>query len=74
MAEVIDCSDKLFVDFCHEIRGFKFEYFSADSNCQTLNCEYDCQKSLEGGVCICPAGKTVSNDSRSCIGKFQIDS
>ncbi len=34
-----------------------------------MNCEHDCKKSLEGGVCTCPEGKKVANDTRTCVGE-----
>ena len=42
--------------------------FTATTLCSSLGCEYDCRSSLEGGVCVCPEGKKVANDSRTCIG------
>ncbi|KAJ8668102.1 hypothetical protein QAD02_009765, partial [Eretmocerus hayati] len=35
--------------------------------CNTLNCQYQCQASPTGGVCYCPEGRILANDSRSCI-------
>ena len=42
---------------------------AANSLCASLDCEYVCRSSLEGGSCACPDGKKLANDSRSCIGK-----
>ena len=53
------------------IQGYSFCIFcllSATTLCSSLGCEYDCRSSLEGGVCVCPEGKKVANDSRTCIG------
>ena len=47
-----------------------FYLFAAKSLCSTLGCEHECVPSLEGGVCICPEGKKVANDSRTCIGNL----
>ena len=44
-------------------------FITATTLCTSLNCEHDCKSSLEGGVCTCPKGKKVANDSKSCIGK-----
>uniref|UniRef100_A0A4W6E5T0 Low density lipoprotein receptor-related protein 2b n=1 Tax=Lates calcarifer TaxID=8187 RepID=A0A4W6E5T0_LATCA len=35
--------------------------------CSTLSCEYLCHPSPQGGVCYCPDGFVVANDSRSCV-------
>ena len=43
--------------------------FTATTLCSSLGCEHECRSSLEGGICVCPEGKKVANDSRTCIGK-----
>ncbi|KAL7294867.1 hypothetical protein TKK_0011791 [Trichogramma kaykai] len=35
--------------------------------CSTLGCQFQCQASMTGGVCYCPEGRVLANDSRSCI-------
>ncbi|TNN03863.1 hypothetical protein fugu_000892 [Takifugu bimaculatus] len=35
--------------------------------CSALSCEYLCHSSPQGGVCYCPDGFIVANDSRSCV-------
>lgn len=47
---------------------FEF-FFAATTNCASLGCEYKCQASLTGGACYCPEGRTISNDSRTCVDK-----
>ena len=46
--------------------------FTATTLCSSLGCEHECRSSLEGGICVCPEGKKVANDSRTCIGKIII--
>lgn len=42
--------------------------YSASKLCETLNCEFKCRSSLEGGVCYCNAGMTINPvDKRTCI-------
>lgn len=48
---------------------FYFVCFTATSNCPTLECEYKCQASLNGGACYCPEGKKIDTNNKSCIGK-----
>lgn len=31
-----------------------------------MNCEHKCGPSLTGGVCYCPAGRSLASDNRSC--------
>lgn len=45
-------------------------YFSATILCNSLGCQHKCQASPAGGVCSCPEGRILANDSRSCIGKI----
>ena len=51
---------------------YKYNPFlvTATTLCSSLGCEYECRSSLEGGICVCPEGKKVANDSRTCIGKI----
>ncbi|XP_043484789.1 low-density lipoprotein receptor-related protein 2 [Leptopilina heterotoma] len=35
--------------------------------CNSLGCQHKCQASPAGGVCSCPEGRILANDSRSCI-------
>uniref|UniRef100_A0A3P8VV89 EGF-like domain-containing protein n=1 Tax=Cynoglossus semilaevis TaxID=244447 RepID=A0A3P8VV89_CYNSE len=35
--------------------------------CSSLSCEHHCHASPDGGICSCPSGYIVRNDSRSCI-------
>lgn len=36
--------------------------------CETLNCEFKCRSSLEGGVCYCDSGMTINPvDKRTCM-------
>lgn len=42
-------------------------YVSASTYCPALGCEHKCGLSLTGGVCYCPPGRQLANDSRSCI-------
>ncbi|XP_024940882.1 low-density lipoprotein receptor-related protein 2 isoform X2 [Cephus cinctus] len=35
--------------------------------CGALSCQYKCHASPDGGVCSCPEGRILGNDSRSCI-------
>lgn len=37
--------------------------------CSGLVCLYGCKRSPTGGVCDCPTGRVLANDSRTCIGK-----
>ncbi|XP_053722161.1 low-density lipoprotein receptor-related protein 2 [Synchiropus splendidus] len=37
------------------------------NRCSTLSCEYRCHSSPQGGVCYCPEGYVVANDSRTCV-------
>lgn len=58
---------------CGPIKGLlskikKLLSFTATTLCSSLLCEHECRSSLEGGVCVCPEGKKVANDSRTCIG------
>ena len=40
----------------------------ASKLCDSLNCEFKCRASLEGGVCYCDTGKTINPvDKRTCI-------
>ena len=41
--------------------------FTATTLCKSLSCEYDCKPSLDGGVCTCPDGKKLSNDTKTCL-------
>ncbi|XP_012271678.1 low-density lipoprotein receptor-related protein 2 [Orussus abietinus] len=34
--------------------------------CPLLSCQYNCQSSPAGGVCICPEGQVLANDTRTC--------
>lgn len=38
--------------------------------CAALSCEHKCHTSPQGGVCFCPDGFIVANDSRSCAGEI----
>lgn len=40
---------------------------TASANCPALGCEHKCGPSLIGGVCYCPPGRTLANDTRSCV-------
>lgn len=42
-------------------------FLAASTYCPALGCEHKCGPSLTGGVCYCPAGRTLANDTRSCI-------
>jgi low density lipoprotein-related protein 2 len=35
--------------------------------CSSLECEYDCKESLDGGVCVCQTGRKLSNDTKTCV-------
>ncbi|KAF7989294.1 hypothetical protein HCN44_007968 [Aphidius gifuensis] len=35
--------------------------------CSTLGCQYKCQASPIGGVCYCPEGRVLANNSGNCI-------
>ncbi|MBN3296498.1 LRP2 protein, partial [Amia calva] len=35
--------------------------------CSTLSCQHQCHSSPQGGVCYCPDGFIVANDSRTCV-------
>ncbi|CAB4061164.1 LRP2 [Lepeophtheirus salmonis] len=37
------------------------------SLCDSLFCEFDCKSSLEGGICSCPSGRQLANDTKTCI-------
>ena len=39
--------------------------------CDRLSCSYKCQASLTGGMCYCPEGRVLANDSTACVGKCQ---
>ncbi|KAI5717758.1 hypothetical protein M8J77_010754 [Diaphorina citri] len=43
------------------------ETVCSTKSCSLLNCEFTCQASPTGGVCQCPEGQKVANDSRTCI-------
>ena len=43
---------------------------SANAQCPSLGCKHQCNPSLEGGICICPSGQKVGNDTRSCVGNY----
>jgi len=45
----------------------------SQSQCASLGCDHACRSSLEGGVCFCPNGKKVANDSRSCIDRNECE-
>ena len=41
--------------------------------CSSLNCEFTCKSSLEGGVCTCQTGQKLANDSRTCVDKNECE-
>ena len=41
--------------------------------CGSLNCEFNCKSSLEGGVCTCQTGQKLANDSRTCVDKNECE-
>ena len=45
----------------------------SDTLCSSLGCEYDCRRSLEGGVCTCPKGQKVAPDGKSCVDKNECE-
>ena len=45
-------------------------FISAKTLCGSLGCEHECKSSLEGGVCTCPQGKKLANDTKTCIGEI----
>ena len=67
-------------DACCKIPGFasrhkallfnKSLFIAAKTLCGSLGCEHECKSSLEGGVCTCPQGKKLANDTKTCIGKI----
>ncbi|XP_037092504.1 low-density lipoprotein receptor-related protein 2-like [Pollicipes pollicipes] len=34
--------------------------------CESLQCEYNCRPSMDGGMCLCPEGKALAGDGRLC--------
>ena len=46
---------------------------SASTLCDSLNCEFTCKSSLEGGVCTCQTGQKLANDSRTCVDKNECE-
>ncbi|XP_046609747.1 low-density lipoprotein receptor-related protein 2 isoform X1 [Neodiprion virginianus] len=49
--------------------GADEETACSTSLCGSLGCQYKCQASPSGGVCFCPEGYVVANDSRTCLDK-----
>ncbi|CAB3367800.1 Hypothetical predicted protein [Cloeon dipterum] len=47
--------------------GADEEAACSNASCPGLGCKYKCQASLTGGVCYCPDGQKLANDSKSCI-------
>ncbi|XP_041779439.1 low-density lipoprotein receptor-related protein 2 [Anopheles merus] len=46
--------------------GTDEETACSTTSCPALGCEHKCGPSLTGGVCYCPAGRTLSPDNRTC--------
>ncbi|XP_046995596.1 low-density lipoprotein receptor-related protein 2 [Schistocerca americana] len=47
--------------------GADEETACSTNSCPALGCEYKCQASLTGGSCYCPEGRSLANDSRTCV-------
>lgn len=50
--------------------NYLFCLFTASVICTSLACGYKCRASPTGGVCYCPAGWILANDSTTCIGIY----
>lgn len=57
-----------FIDILSQTLFSKFVFSSiAITSCPALGCEHKCGPSLTGGVCYCPVGRALANDTRSCV-------
>src|SRR5689334_12990909 len=53
---------------CLDYLSFHPFKITASKLCDTLNCEFKCRSSLEGGTCYCDKGMTINTeDKRTCV-------